>query len=442
MRPNIVFILADDLGYADLGCYGARADVSPNLDRLARDGLRCLNSYSNSPVCSPTRFALMSGRYQYRFAGGAEEPLTFSREHRDPNLGFPPTHPSLPSLLRRQGYRTALIGKWHLGSPPGSGPLSCGYEEHFGTLGGGVDYFSHRTLGGPKDLWDNGRPATSEGYLTDLFSERACDYVERMANASAPFFLSLHYTAPHWPWQAREDRAESDRIGNRIQHTDGGSVETYQRMVRQMDEGIGRLIRTLERHVMLRNTLIVFTSDNGGERYSDSWPLIGGKMDLTEGGIRVPCIVHWPERVAAAGVSSQLVTTMDWTATLLEAAGAQADPQFPLDGMSMMRMLEDPAWNAPRWLFWQMKYRDQAAARYGNWKYLAIASHEYLFDLARDSRERANVRHRYPDRFEQLRQAFLDWQQTMPPRPPTASYSLVATDEDMPHWHRLDEDGH
>ena len=443
-RPNIVFILADDLGYADLGCYGARtSSVSPHLDGLAAGGLLFDWAYSNSPVCSPTRFALMSGRYQYRLPGGSEEPLTFSRMKRAPGrLGFPPEHPSLPSLLRAAGYRTALIGKWHLGKPPECDPLRSGYEEHFGCYGGGLDYHSYLTLGGDRDLWHNGKPADATGYLTDVLTDRAIDFMQRCAADSQPFLLSLHYTAPHWPWQAREDAAESRRIGSAVQHADGGSVATYRRMVLQMDEGIGRLVQRLRALGELDNTLIVFTSDNGGERFSDSWPLIGGKMDLTEGGIRVPCIAHWPARVLKGRVTSQLCITMDWMATILEATGAAPHPDWPLDGMSLLPTLVDPSVVFSRELFWRMKYRNQWAVRSGRWKYLVINGHEYLFDLHADQRERANVIRRYPERVAALRAALLQWSGTMPSIPLDAEYSLVVTDRDMPHWHSAGDGPH
>ncbi|MFO1193526.1 MAG: sulfatase-like hydrolase/transferase [Rhodoferax sp.] len=435
-RPNLVFVLADDLGYADLGCYGARASVSPHLDRLAAGGITFDWAYSNSPVCSPTRFALMSGRYQYRLPGGSEEPLTFSRMKRAPGLlGFPPEHPSLPSLLRGAGYRTALVGKWHLGTPPEFDPLRSGYEEHFGCYGGGLDYHSYLTMGGDRDLWDNGQPAPGSGYLTDRLTDRAVDFVQRCARSDEPFLLSLHYTAPHWPWQTREDEAESQRIGSAVQHADGGSVDTYRRMVLQMDEGIGRLVDALRANGQLDNTLIVFTSDNGGERFSDSWPLIGGKMDLTEGGIRVPCIAHWPARVPAGRVSAQLSMTMDWVATMLDAAGVAPHPDWPLDGLSLLPMLLDPAQVVPRELFWRMKYREQWAMRADRWKYLVVDGHEYLFDLHADQRERANVARRYPERLDAMRATLLQWSRTMPAIPGDAEYSLVVTDRDMPHWH-------
>ena len=309
-RPNIIFIVADDLGFADLGCYGGRdaefGPVSPVLDGLASKGLRFTQGYANSPVCSPTRFALMTGRYQYRLRGAAEEPIN-SKSRGSTTLGLPPEHPTLPSLLRASGYRTALIGKWHLGYPPSFGPLRSGYEEFFGPMAGGVDYFTHCDSRGQHDLWFGEEERADEGYLTDLITARSEDYIDRMADgakAGTPFFLSLHYTAPHWPWETRDDEALAQEVKNNLFHLHGGNIHTYRRMVHHMDEGIGQVMAALQRHGLTDNTLVVFTSDNGGERFSDNWPLVGGKMDLTEGGIRVPWIAHWPAAIAPGGVSA------------------------------------------------------------------------------------------------------------------------------------------
>ncbi|MGH6610501.1 MAG: sulfatase-like hydrolase/transferase, partial [Burkholderiaceae bacterium] len=193
-RPNFVFIMADDLGYSDIGCYGARASFTPNIDRMAGQGLRFTDGYSNSPVCSPTRFALMTGRYQYRLRGAAEEPIGGAARGRA-DLGLPPSHPTLPSLLRDAGYHTALIGKWHLGYAPHFSPLKSGYTEFFGPLGGAVDYFSHCDRANVHDLYDGDEEIFRDGYLTDLISQRACEVIRR--HRREPLMMSVHYTAPH-----------------------------------------------------------------------------------------------------------------------------------------------------------------------------------------------------------------------------------------------------
>ena len=441
-RPNIIFIVADDLGFADLGCYGGRpalfVDVSPTLDRLAANGVKFTQGYSNSPVCSPTRFALMTARYQYRLRGAAEEPIN-SKSRHSTTLGLPPEHPTLPSLLRASGYRTALIGKWHMGYPPSFGPLRSGYEEFFGPMAGGVDYFTHCAFTGAHDLW-RGRDGIEEehaepGYLTDLISDHAVDYVQRMAagvKSGTPFFLSLHYTAPHWPWETRDDAALAPQIKDSISHLQGGNIHTYQRMIHHMDEGIGKLVAALQAHGLADNTLLVFTSDNGGERFSDNWPLVGGKMDLTEGGIRVPWIAHWPAVIAPGHCSEQQCMTMDWSATLLDAAGVKADRAFPLDGISLLPVLHNPDQQFHRPLHWRMKHRNQRALRDGDWKYLQVDDNEYLFNLRCDERERANLASRHPERLNAMRRDWEAWDATMPAIAPDATVSLVNSIKDMP----------
>src|SRR5687768_2539707 len=371
-RPNVIFIVADDLGYADLGCYGGRdaafGAVSPNLDALAAGGMRFTHGYSNSPVCSPTRFALMTGRWQYRLRAGNDEPIA-SRHRGDPELGLPPAHPTLASILRDAGYATALAGKWHMGFPPHFGPLKSGCQEFFGPMSGGVDYFTHKDSSGAYDLYDGETEAGRTGYLTDLISDRAVEFIGRRNGSNEPFLLSVHYTAPHWPWETRSDEAEAHRI-EKIFHFDGGSVATYLTMVRHMDEGIGRILEALQQTGADENTFVVFTSDNGGERFSDTWPLVGKKMDLLEGGIRVPYIVRWPAHVNPGGETTQPVLTMDWTATFLDAADVEPQRDHPLDGISLLGRPQKPAPpSGPAW-FCRWSIATRKAMRPAEGKYL------------------------------------------------------------------------
>ena len=437
-RPNIIFIVADDLGFADLGCYGGReaefGPGSPVLDQLAAHGLRMTEGYANSPVCSPTRFALMTARYQYRLRGAADEPIS-SKSKGSTTLGLPPEHPTLPSLLKQAGYHTALIGKWHLGYPPIFSPLQSGYDEFFGPMSGGVDYFSHCSNNGTHDLYLNETEHNEEGYLTDLLSRRSVDYVRRMADPARkgqPFFLSLHYTAPHWPWETRDDSAVAHQVKGNLFHLEGGNIHTYRRMIHHMDEGIGWVVDALRETGQLDNTLIVFTSDNGGERFSDNWPLVGGKMDLTEGGIRVPWIAHWPAVIPPGSVSEQHCLTMDWSATLLELGGATPAASHPLDGVSLAAVLREPARAFERTMFWRMNHRGQRAMRQGPWKYLRVDGNDYLFNISADARERANLATRDPDRLAAMRQSWEVWNASMPPIPEDATISLGYSAKDMP----------
>jgi len=289
--PNIVFILADDLGYADVGCYGRTGLNTPAIDKLAANGVKFLQAYANSAVCTATRVALMTGRYQYRLEVGLQEPLAGPN---NANVGLDPAHPTLPSLLRKNGYSSTLVGKWHLGALPKFSPLASGYDHFYGFKSGAVDYYTHSTAGNRPDLWDDDAPVQQAGYMTDLLGNRAVEVLQRYANSKQPFMLSLHFSAPHFPWEAPGDEAESARLAKApagaegIFHFDGGTQKTYQRMIEAMDGQIGRVLQALDANGLTENTIVVFTSDNGGERFSNTWPFTGKKTELLEGGLRIP----------------------------------------------------------------------------------------------------------------------------------------------------------
>jgi len=422
-RPNIVFILADDLGYADVSCYGQRDYTTPNIDRLAIEGLRFTQGYANSPVCSATRAALITGRYQYRLAVGLEEPINPSSPK---SAGLPPSHPTLPSLLKKVGYATALVGKWHLGFLPDFSPLKSGYDHFFGIFAGAADYFNHGPdalrsfpAGGVVygQLYEQDVPVERHGYMTNLLGDRAVQTIDGYAKSRQPFLLSLHFTAPHWPWEGPDDEAESRRIRD-IFHRDGGSQKTYATMVQSLDANIGRVLQALDANGLAGNTIVVFTSDNGGERFSNVWPFSGMKEELLEGGVRVPSIVRWPGRIAAGSVSDQVMATMDWMPTLLAAAGTAPDVAHPSDGEALGLIVTGNAAAHPRKLYWRFHAGSQRAIRDGNWKYLRIAGNEFLFDVVRDPRERANLKDRERDVFERLKRDWEAWNETMLPERP------------------------
>ena len=414
--PNILFILADDMGYADLGVYGQRDYATPELDHLAAQGIRFTQGYANSAVCSATRFGLITGRYQYRLRGGLEEPLGGVD-----TPGLPPEHPTLPSLLKQRGYRTALYGKWHLGSLPRSSPLKSGYDEFFGNWGGALDYFTHRTGTDPKQpsgLYEGEVPVEVAGYYTDLLANRAQAFL-RQQRPGQPFLLSLHFPAPHWPWEGPGDEAVARQLKN-LSHYDGGSLRKYGEIVAALDAAVGRVLRTLAEQGLADNTIVVFTSDNGGERFSNTWPFTGQKSELLEGGIRVPTLLRWPARVAPGQVSEQVLISMDWLPTLLAAAGTAPRADYPSDGLNLLPQLLGQAPVVTRTLHWRYKARQQRALRQGDWKYLQIAGNEFLFNLAQDSRERANLAEREPQRLAALRAEWEAWNATMLPIPAEA----------------------
>lgn len=405
-RPNILFILADDLGWADLGVYGQTGFATPHLDRLAAQGVRFTQAYANSAVCSATRFALITGRYQYRLRGGLEEPIARPRD----GIGLPPEHPTLPSLLKAAGYDTALIGKWHLGHPPAHGPLRSGYDRFFGNLGGVVDYFTHKPGVGadvPRDLWEGEVPVERSGYYTQVLADEAEAYVRGRIDHARPFFLSLHFTAPHWPWEGPQDEAVSRELRD-LFHYDGGNLKKYGEIVQSLDAAVGQVLGALDTTGQARDTLVVFTSDNGGERFSKTWPFTGQKTELLEGGLRVPTLLRWPARLQPQ-VQEQVTISMDWLPTLLAAAGSAPHPDWPSDGENILPVLEGRAPVHARTLYWRYKAQAQRAVRDGDWKYLKINDNAFLFDVAADERERANLRDKHPEVFARLQRQWEDW---------------------------------
>lgn len=410
--PNIVFFLADDLGYADISCYGRPDIATPNIDRIAADGVRFVQGYANSAVCSATRTALITGRYQYRLRVGLEEPIGAPI----PNVGVPPSQPTLPSLLKAVGYQTTLLGKWHLGSLPDFGPLKSGYDHFFGFRGGALDYYTHEGPNHKPDLWDGDTPVEQVGYLTDLLGNRAVDAVNGYAKSDKPFFLDVHFNAPHWPWEAVGDQQEAERLRKAaLFDYDGGAQRTYQRMIQRMDMQVGNVLQALDENGLTDNTIVVFTSDNGGERFADTWPFTGRKTELLEGGLRIPVLLRWPAQLKPGQVSQQVNISMDWLPTLLAAVGSAPDQASPTDGMNLLPIVTQNQPVVPRKLFWRYKANLQRAARDGDWKILKINDNTFLFNVADDPMERANLRERHRDIYERLVAEWNAWDSTMLP---------------------------
>ncbi len=413
LRPNVIFILADDLGWGDLSCYGRPDYRTPNIDLLALQGTKFTDAYSASAVCTPTRCGYITGRYPARFKIGLEEPLIASNS----NVGLEPGQQTIGSLLKQSGYDTALIGKWHLGFRPEWGPNAHGFEKFFGILAGAGDYFTHKNGLGQPDLYENLTPVDRNGYLTDLLTEHAVNYIK--TPRSAPFFLSLHYTAPHWPWQGPkggETVSFADKAPEPAAMSRGGSLQLYAQMMKSLDDGVGRVMQSVRAAGIDRNTLVIFTSDNGGERFSYLWPFSGQKGDLLEGGIRVPAIVRWPGVVPANRVTQQMAITMDWTATIFAAAKADvaAGPSF--DGIDLLPVLKGTSRVTDRTFFWRIYSRD--AVRDGKWKYVRDGDVRRLFDLSLDQREQADFSGKHPEVLDRLIREFNEWNDQMLPRPP------------------------
>ena len=406
-RPNIIYIMTDDMGYADLSCYGRKDYSTPNMDKLASQGVKFINAYAGAPICSPTRVSFMTGRYPARAEVGLYEPLR-GRNRKDSLVGLAHKDPSIATLLKNAGYETALIGKWHLGFIPQHGPNANGFDEFYGFHSGALDYVSHVAPTRKPDLFHNTTPVKRQGYMTDILTEQAVHFISK--KHSKPFFLSLQFSAPHWPWQGPGDGAYPDTIELRL----GGSPSVYKAMMKSLDSAVGVVLKAVDDARLFQNTLIIFTSDNGGEKYSDMGIYSGAKAQLLDGGIRVPAFIRWPAKIKPNIVTTQVAITMDWTATILAAANGKPDPAFPLDGQNLLPVCTGGMQPFDRTFYWRtFQVGNQKAMRDGNWKYLATGKGEFLFDLAADPSEKNNLREQSPEIFRKLQLKYAEWERTV-----------------------------
>ncbi len=389
-RPNVVFIMTDDLGYGDIGVYGGSDIATPSLDRLAREGVRFTDFYANGPNCSPTRTGFLTGRYQQRY--GIESPLV-SRSKVE-GLGLDADGRTLPQLLKNAGYATALVGKWHLGYEDDQAPNAHGFDYFFGFHSGYTDFYRHTDSDGNPDLWENRKPITEDGYMTDMITGRAVDFIED--NAGSPFFLSVQYNAPHWPYQPPDSPSVARDNADHLQPYDDnpGTREIYAAMVERVDQGVGAIVAAIDAAGLADTTLIIYTNDNGGEWLSRNDPLFENKSSVYEGGIRVPAILRWPATIPAGKVTSQVGITMDLTATILAATGADVPRDLVLEGVDLMPIITGAATEVPRTLFWRTR-GEQKAVRSGKWKYITQypgrSERNFVFDLSLDIGERNDI---------------------------------------------------
>lgn len=409
-RPNVVLIITDDVGYGDIGSYGAPDIKTPHIDDLAKGGTRFTQFYANGSSCTPTRAGLISGRYQQRFE--MERPLG-SATTKDGALGLAVTGRSLPQLLRHHGYATGLIGKWHLGYLPQFSPKAHGFDMFFGFKSGYIDYYQHTDSAGQPDLFDNDEPARAEGYMTDLITERSVKFIND--HARSPFFLEVSYNAAHWPYQV-PDRPSTATGNSRhlVAHDEHTNTRSdYVKIMERADQGVGQILAALEKQGLAANTLVIFTNDNGGEWLSRNAPLFNRKFTLYEGGIRVPAIVRWPGRVPAGAVSTQVGITMDLTASIIAAVGAPVAADAKLEGIDLLPLLQTGAKPAPRTLFWRVNTAglNQRAVRDGNWKLLLEGTaRTMLFDLTKDIGEREDLAAANTAVVRRLHQQLLAWE--------------------------------
>lgn len=407
-RPNVIVIVVDSMGYGDSEPYGVTDIHTPNLNRMAREGVRLTDGYANGPVCTPTRAAFMTGRYQQRT--GLEWFLTKDRK----DAGLPASEVSIARMLKNSGYRTAMFGKWHLGYTTEFGPNAHGFEEFFGILDWSVDYFSHKEIDGSPGLYENATPVEKQGYLTDLISDRAVSYVH--AQKDNPFFAYVAYNAMVSPIQSPDKPQD---VRTRATWNDANRQD-YVRMVERVDEGIGKIIDALERDGLSRDTLIVFTNDHGGQWYSRREPMFHGFGTIWEGGIRVPYLLRWPGHLPANRISHQAVMTMDLMPSILAATGATSNGA-KLDGIDVLPILTGKSPEIDRTFFWRIDRtgRNQKAVRRGSWKLVIDNGAPLLFDVSGDPSERHDVGYQHRALAIELRGLIGAWEKELAKNPPS-----------------------
>jgi N-acetylgalactosamine-6-sulfatase len=419
--PNLVLLVADDMGYGDLSSYGCPDIRTPNIDSIGRRGVRFTRFYANAPECTPTRSAMLTGRYQQRVGGlecaigvgnvGRYDDAIWLQERDE--LGLPASEPTLGQILKRHGYDTACFGKWHLGYLDKFSPNRHGFDEYFGILGGNADYFTHREASGDHFLYQNGRPVKRKGYLTELFVEDALSWLGK--RSGRPFFLYVPFTAPHTPVQGPKD------AGKKIDETNWnkGDRATYARMVESMDEGTGAILSQLQKIGAADNTIVVFLSDNGGYGLSRNDPFRGRKSTVWEGGIRAPCLIDWPGVLSEGTTTDQVSLTMDLLPTILAATGAEAPAGRQFDGVDLLPVLRGQKQPFSRTAFWRYKRRKtvRKAVRDGEMKYISESGEEELYNLAVDEQEQKNLLAESPAVVRDLKAKLAAWEKdVMAPR--------------------------
>ena len=423
-KPNIIFMLVDDMGYGDIGCYGAPDAKTPVLDGLAKDGVRFTQVYSNGAECTPARTAFLTGRYPQRVGGlecaigtgnvGRYDDAIRLADKRD--LGLPIAYATLAPGLKRAGYVNGVFGKWHLGYEPKFNPLDQGFDEFVGFLGGNVDYFTHTELS-PLDVFIGQRePIKRQGYMTHLITDDAVDFIGRRKDQ--PFFLYVPFSTPHFPFQGPNDDtgrmypADKFMIGTR---------EKYVEMLEDMDRSVGRILKAVDDAGVRENTVVVFASDHGAMRPGRNLPFSGWKGGLMEGGLRVPVILRWPGKIKAGTESHQTGTLMDLTRSFLRIAGAGTRGR-KLDGIDLVKHVQDGKADFDRTFYWRARRGDRTwrAIRDGNLKYVykieGGKEEEWVFDLKSDQGETTNLLAQNAKAGEALKAKLVKWEKSVKPR--------------------------
>lgn len=413
-RPNIVLLFADDLGYSDLSSYGCADIKTPAIDSIGRQGIRLTRFYSNSPECTPSRTALLTGRHPQR-VGGLECAIGLGNVGRydeaewlqqKGELGLPTSEATLPRLLRDGGYDTAMFGKWHLGYDPKFSPQKHGFHESLVVLGGGTDYVTHTEPDGGNVLRRNDQPAKVPGYLTDVFAASAVEWISRPR--TKPYFLYVPFNAPHDPYQGPDDGPAKLPWAK-------GTRDIYRKMVGRLDQRVGDILAAIDRSPGARNTIVAFLSDNGGNGVGINLPLRGFKTTMWEGGIRVPCLVRWPAGIPAGRESAQVMQSIDLAATVLAAAGVKAAADRPLDGVNLIDVLNGKKAAFARTVYWRYKRAEnrRKAVLDGDDKLVIDNGQRELFNLAKDPYEKVNLLTTHPQKAAELEAKIIAWEKSV-----------------------------
>ena len=415
--PNVIVIISDDQGYADVGFHGSNEIFTPNIDRIAKNGVVFSEGYVSYAVCSPSRAGLITGRYQNRFGYSRNILLA----PNDSLMGLPLSEQTLPDVLNNVDYKTKAIGKWHLGAHKSLVPEKRGFDEFFGFLIGGHRYFpedltlndlteARRQMDGYiTKIYDNGKRINTKKYLTEELSDNAVKFIED--NSDNPFFLYLSYNAPHTPLQATTKDLERNK------HIDIEKRQTYAAMVSSMDDGIGLILDKLEQKNIYENTIVFFFSDNGGVEwynFSDNGPLRGIKGDFFEGGIRVPFAMQWPNKIEPGTIYDKPIIALDIFATVASAAKAEKYIKNEIDGVNLIPYLSGNKSGLPHeYLYWKNPDKDIDVIRDERYKYLRIKNDEYIFDLKNDISEESNIIDLSKPIYDRLKSQFKLWEKDM-----------------------------
>lgn len=411
VRPNFVIIMADDLGYADIGCFGSRRVRTPHIDRLAEEGLRFTDFHSSGAVCSPTRAGLLTGRYQQR--AGISTVIFADPKRPTHQHGLKASEHTFADLLSQAGYRTAIFGKWHLGYYPRYNPQRNGFDIFRGYVSGNVDFFSHVDQAGRLDWWQGETIKDEPGYTTHLITKHSVAFLKEQRDR--PFCLYVPYEPPHYPYQGPGDKAL------RVVGKPRGAAErkqsmkdvrrAYREMVEEMDKGVGEIVAALKEQKLERRTLVMFFSDNGGTKQGENGPLRGFKGQLWEGGHRVPCVAWWPGTIEAGRVSNETAITLDIMPTMLDAAQVKVPDGHRLDGVSLLTTLTANKPLAARKLFWA--HGNSKAMREGAWKLILAGRNAKpeLYRLDKDLAESHDLAKQEPARVQSMTAAIEEWVQ-------------------------------